>query len=97
MARPQTSRRNPPSTRYVRPTERKFYIWQDRGIRWDSAFARKRGLESRPWRWCCTLCDPPSYGYRTQKGAFQLILKVSMPRHMFVRQQHHEHVARTRK
>jgi hypothetical protein len=83
----------PPSTGYTRPTERKFYIWQDRLTRRDPVFAARRGWGIYAWRWCCTLCDPPAFGHQVRAGAQQRILNQTMPRHMFVRQAHHKHVA----
>lgn len=85
----RTSMRNPPSTKYQRPAERKFYVWQDRFITYG---LNDRGWEKRPWRWLCTMCEPPSYGFRSKKGAWNSIMTVSLPRHMFVRKCHHEHV-----
>lgn len=89
MARPQTSRRNPPSTSHVRPAERKFYVWRDRYIRYDPHPRRGKGL----WRWCCTLCDPPSYGSRSGPGGWEKIMTVSMPRHFAIRRHHHKIVS----
>lgn len=89
----QTSFRNPPSTNYERPTERKFYVWQDRAICWSEEFARKHDRERHPWRWLCTFCDPPTAGFRTRKGAFNSIMTSSMPRHFFVRRAHHKWAA----
>lgn len=93
----QTSTRNPPSTGYVRPTEHKFFIWQDRFIHYEDDFAYKRNWETHPWRWCCTLCDPPSYGFRAKRGAWRAIIDISMRRHFLVRHYHHEHVLKTHK
>lgn len=90
----RTSRRNPPATGYQRPLERKFWIWRDRSIGYDDAFARRHGWERHPWRWMCTLCDPPAYGFRSRQGAFRAILTVSMPGHFRRRRQHHEWAAR---
>jgi hypothetical protein len=89
----RTSLRNPPSTKYQRPIERKFFIWRDRSICWGKAWADDHNREERPWRWCCTFCNPPSYGFRCKKGAWQAIINTSMPRHFFVRQDHHHWVA----
>lgn len=66
----------------MRTTRRKFRVWEDR--------------EAGCWRWECTMCHPPSYGYRTTNDAWYRIMTVSMPRHFFVRRYHHEHVRRTR-
>lgn len=90
----RTSTRNPPSTGYRRPTERKFYIWQDRFIYWGKGWSRSHNRDERPWRWMCTLCEPPSYGFRCKKGAWLAIMTISMPRHFAVRHYHHEHVRR---
>jgi len=87
---------NPPSTNYERPTERKFYVWQDRHLNYGQAFAERHGWERYPWRWLCTMCDPPVGGCRVKKGAWKKIIETSMPRHFFVRGQHHKHVAMTR-
>jgi hypothetical protein len=86
----QTSSRYPPSAGYRRPTERKFYVWQDRFI----AHGWNRGWEKHPWRWCCTMCEPPSFGFRSRRGAWAAIMTVSYPRHMFVRGQHHAWAAK---
>jgi len=90
----RTSTRNPPSTNYQRPTERKFFIWRDRCLEHDERYMQKYNLERAPWRWCCTFCDPPSYGFRSKLGAWQAIINTSMPRHFFVRHYHHQHAAR---
>lgn len=90
----QRSRRNPPSTDYQRPTVRRFYIWQDRHIVYERRFAEHRGWGQQPWRWMCTFCDPPSYGFRSRKGAWAAILNTSMPRHFRVKHYHHRRVAR---
>jgi hypothetical protein len=72
----------PPLTGYLRPAERKFYVWQDRVM--------------GRWRWCCTLCDPPCYGSRSPLGdSWQKILVTSMPHHFSSRRRHHDHVRRT--
>jgi hypothetical protein len=84
---------NPPSTNFQRPKERKFYVWQDRHLNYGAAAARRRGWEQHPWRWLCTLCDPPTGGMRVQKGAWERIMTVSMPCHFRVRRYHHAHVA----
>lgn len=88
--------RNPPSAGYERPLERKFYVWQDRVISYGTRFAAERGREVHPWRWLCTMCDPPVAGFRCQKGAWEKIMTVSMPRHFLVRHYHHAWVARNR-
>lgn len=90
----QVTRRNPPGTNYQRPVERKFYVWRDRHIRYHDRFSESHGwVEAYPWRWMCTLCDPPSYGFRSKAGAWRAIMAVSMPRHFRVRDQHHTWVA----
>lgn len=76
----------------MRPAERKFYVWQDRSA-FPAEFADSHNMERHPWRWLCTLCDPPAGGYRTRKGAWHDIMTISMPRHFFVRAQHHKVVA----
>jgi hypothetical protein len=88
-----TSWRWPPSTRHERPEERRFYIWQDPHIDYSDGFARNHGWERRPWRWCCTLCDPPACGFQVKKGAWNRIMTSTMPRHFRVRQGHHRHTA----
>jgi hypothetical protein len=93
--RKQVTWRNPPSTGHARPAERKFYVWQDRCIKYGDKFAEARGWELRPWRWLCTMCDPPACGFRVKKGAWEKIMTVSMPHHFRVRGQHHKHVATT--
>jgi hypothetical protein len=85
----QRTTRNPPATGYERPVERKFWIWQDRVIDYGEEFSRRHDWERHPWRWLCTLCDPPAQGFRARKGAHQAILTVSMPRHFAVRRDHH--------
>lgn len=62
---------------------RSFRIWQAPGP----------GLG---WRWECTLCHPPSKGGRYGPGAWERIIRVSLPRHMRVRVYHHRYVARNR-
>lgn len=89
----QRAFRNPPSTGYTRPAERKFYVWQDRRAAFDDSFAERHGWEKHPWRWLCTLCDPPTEGYRVKKGAWEKIMTVSMPRHFKVRDSHHKVMA----
>ncbi len=89
----QKSRRWPPSTGYERPTERRFYVWQDRRVTYALDFSRKYRWERHPWRWLCTMCDPPSEGCRVQQGAWLKIITISMPRHFAVRYAHHKHVA----
>ncbi len=86
------SKRNPPSTGYQRPEERKFFIWQDRTIDYGNA-AKRRGWERHPWRWLCTMCEPPAQGFRVQKGAWQRIITVSLPHHFRTCGQHHDWVA----
>jgi hypothetical protein len=79
----QTSHRNPPQTGYHRPTERKFYVWQDQFNSYGgySAYADGRwGLH--PWRWMCTMCDPPAYGFRARRGAYHAIMTQVMPDHL---------------
>lgn len=75
---------NPPSTGFIRPAERKFFIW------------RHPFLSTEPWLWMCTLCDPPSRGWRSQPDAFRKIIEISMPHHFRVRHQHHKWVRRHR-
>lgn len=93
----KTSARYPPSTGYHRPAERKFYVWQDTLIDYRGYSAYADGRWGRhPWRWLCTLCEPPSYGFRARTGAQQAIVAVSLPHHMRVRRSHHEWVRRNR-
>lgn len=93
--RKQTSQRNPPSTGYQRPTERKFYIWEDRHISYSGYSSYAEGKWGpHPWRWLCTICDPPAYGFRARRGAYQRIIAQTMPRHFAVRRYHHEWAAR---
>lgn len=93
----QTSQRNPPSTGHHRPTERKFYVWQDRFIYYGGYRTYREGRWGRhPWRWMCTFCDPPAYGFRARQGAFNAIITKTMPRHFAVRHYHHEWAARRR-
>lgn len=87
------ARRNPPQTNYQRPTERKFYIWQDRHIDYSGYGQYQHGKWGRhPWRWMCTYCEPPSTGFLASKGAFQRIIKTSMPQHFKHRRSHHRYV-----
>jgi hypothetical protein len=86
----RTSTRNPPSTNYQRPKKRKFFIWRDRCISYSGdSYAVRHGWERSPWRWCCTFCNPPTYGFRSKQGAWHAIMTISMPRHFAVRQGHH--------
>ena len=87
MIKERTSLRYPAQTGHQRPRQRRFFVWRDPHIRYRSGH--------RPWRWCCTLCEPPSFGFRSLPGAWARIITVSLPRHMAVRGQHHQHVART--
>ena len=90
----QTSWRNPPSTNYRRPTERRFYVWRDRFILYGKGgYAESHGWGEYPWRWLCTMCDPPSYGFRAKRNGWQSIMTVTLPRHMRVRAAHHRWVA----
>jgi hypothetical protein len=79
VIKPHRSLHYPLSTGYLRPAERKFFIWQDR-------------LSPNRWRWCCTLCDPPCYGNRAQ---WRKIADVSLPNHFWRRKYHHDYVRRT--
>lgn len=89
----QTSWRNPPSTGYTRPAERKFYVWQDRFITYSPRDVARGKRGKHPWRWLCTMCDPPSTGFRCRPGAHRDIMTVTLPRHMFVRRYHHKIVS----
>lgn len=93
MTRPQRTWSNPPSTNYEKPVERKFFVWQDRHIAYGPEGAEKHGWELHPWRWMCTLCEPPTRGFRSKKGAWEKIMTVSMPQHFRARKYHHAHVA----
>jgi len=84
----------PPATGYERPQVRRFWIWEDRTISYRDGTARRRGWGQHPWRWCCTFCDPPAFGFRAREGAWQAIVTISMPRHFRVRYCHHQYVAR---
>ena len=87
MIKGHTSLRYPPSAGYQRPSQRRFFVWQDRFIRYRDGH--------RPWRWCCTLCEPPSFGFRSLPGGWARIMTGTLPRHLSVRNFHHRHVART--
>lgn len=78
---PKTTLRYPRQTGHQRPQQRLFFIWRDPHIRYRQGH--------RPWRWCCTLCEPPSFGFRSRPGAWARIITVTLPRHMRVRRQHH--------
>lgn len=84
--------RNPHQTRYERPQTAKFWIWKDTSIRYGAWFAREHGWDTSPWRWCCTFCEPPSYGFRVKQGAYLAIINGAMPRHFERRHAHHRHV-----
>lgn len=92
----RTSWRNPPASGYKRPAERKFYVWRDRHISYGARAVDSGRRAEHPWRWLCTLCDPPSYGFRSKPGGWQAIMRTAMPRHFFVRAAHHRWVARNR-
>jgi hypothetical protein len=88
----RSSLRYPPSTGYRRPAVRRFYVWEDRCI----TYGYSEGKWGRhPWRWCCTHCDPPAFGFRAKAGAFEAIM-AHMPRH-FQRRAAHHRWARTRR
>src|SRR4051794_13191143 len=78
----RTSPRNPPQFQYQRPPIRRFFIWR----------VRFRNYRPSMWRWCCTLCDPPSYGARTTADAWEKIVKISLPDHMQFYRKHHAYV-----
>lgn len=84
--RPHTSHRYPFQTHYQRPQQRKFWVWRCRVTH----YRRDRSA----WRWCCTLCEPPTYGFRTRPDAWFRIMTISMPNHMRRLRQHHQFVAR---
>lgn len=94
----RTTIRNPPSSNYQRPAERKFWVWRDENRVYMRGYgtAYGRGRPVHMWRWLCTLCDPPASGCRTMPGAWEKIITVSMPHHFQVRHQHHQHVGRSR-
>jgi hypothetical protein len=94
--RKQTTTRNPPSTNYQKPTERKFYIWRHRYLRYGHSLRTDRGWGDYPWLWMCTLCDPPSYGWRSRAGGWQAIISTSMPRHFAHKRAHHQWVSEHR-
>jgi hypothetical protein len=78
VTRPRRSLFYPPSTSYLRPAERKFFVWQDR-------------VSPYRWRWCCTLCDPACFGSRWD---WQAVLVTSMPHHFSHRKYHHAYIRR---
>lgn len=81
-----TSARYPVQTQYQRPRQRKFWVWRCRLTH----YRRDRSA----WRWCCTMCEPPSYGFRTAKDGWLKIITVSYPNHMRHRYHHHRWVMR---
>ena len=85
------SEKYPPSTGFKKPDKPGFYVWRDPFIRYT-----QRKWARAPWRWCCTLCEPPSFGFRSMSGAWAKIIGVSMPNHFASRATHHRHVARAR-
>lgn len=92
--RKQRAAVNPPSTGYTRPTDRRFYVWQDRHIYYGGYRNYREGKWGlHPWRWMCTLCDPPSYGFQARAGAYQRIITSTMPTHFQRRQAHHRWAA----
>ena len=93
----QRSVRNPPSAGYARPQKPGFYVWQDRHLTFPPSMVRAGKRSAHPWRWLCTFCDPPVAGYRCRAGAWRSIIETAMPRHFFVRAQHHDWVARNRR
>jgi hypothetical protein len=66
---------------YMDRTRRRFRVWRDPFV-------------SHIWRWECALCEPPVYGYRTTRDAWEKIITVSMPHHFRVRHGHHDWVRR---
>lgn len=78
----------PHQTGYQRPEQRKFWVWRCRVTRYRPGHSA--------WRWCCTLCEPPTFGYRTVADGWFRIITESMPRHMRNRRQHHQWVARVK-
>lgn len=88
MSSTRTSNRYPPSTGYQRPTRRKFYVWRDPFIRYRGSQRQQWG--DAPWRWCCTMCEPPSFGFRCKPPAWERIMTVSLPHHLRVLHYHHE-------
>jgi len=89
----KTSVLYPPSTGYRRPPKRKFYVWRDRAISYRHYRQYPEDWELHPWRWCCTLCDPPAFGFRARKGAFEAVMTISMPHHFYRRRAHHRWAA----
>lgn len=83
----KTSTRYPPSTGYRKPTKRKFYVWEDRHIIYGN-WGLQHGWTWHPWRWCCTLCEPPAFGFRA-RGGYAAVMAF-MPHHFARRQAHHD-------
>ncbi len=78
MSRALTWRSERPPLRGVPASRRCVRIWKSRHF--------------RMWLWECSFCEPPTRGYRTQRGALEKIITISLPHHFRRLDQHHKHV-----